>query len=98
MAARLIVHHPTRPAQVLLLPEDRQTVVGRDAGCDLVVDDDRVSRRHAALACTDSVWSVTDLGSKNGTQVDGVPLRSGLLRERSWISFGGLVARFEKLA
>lgn len=98
MAARLTVHYPTRPAQVLLLPEDRQTVVGREAGCDLVVDDDRVSRRHALLACADSSWSLTDLGSKNGTLVDGAPLESGVLAERSWISFGGLIAHFEKFA
>jgi hypothetical protein len=95
MPARLTVHHPSRPAQVTYLAEDRQTVVGRDPDCDLVMDDDRVSRRHALLAWADESWSVTDLGSKNGTSVDGLPLASGTLGERSWISFGGLLGRFE---
>lgn len=95
MPARLTVHHSSRPAQVTYLPEDRQTVVGRDADCDLVVDDDRVSRRHALFAYTGDRWSVTDLGSKNGTSIDGLPQTSGALGERSWISFGGLIGRFE---
>jgi len=101
MPARLSVHFPSRPVQVLALPEGGRTVVGRDRDCGVVLDDDRVSRRHAALASAGSGWTVADLGSKNGTLVDGAPLASaGEIRplgERSWISFGGLVARFERL-
>lgn len=101
MPARLTVHFPSRPARALLLPDGRQTVVGRDPGCDVVLDDDRISRRHAALTGNGRGWSVADLGSKNGTQVDGAPLAGQAPREladRSWISFGGLVARFEVVA
>lgn len=96
MPARLTVHFPSRPARVLLLPEDRETVVGRDSDCDVVLDDDRVSRRHARLACDGSAWSAADLGSKNGLFVDGMPLAQGVLKERCWLSFGGLVACFER--
>jgi hypothetical protein len=99
MAARLILHFPSRPARVLLLPEGREAVVGRDPDCEVVVDDDRVSRRHAVLSSSPegvAGWSVTDLGSKNGTLLGGLPVeRSTALGERSWISFGGLIARFE---
>ena len=95
MPARLTVQFPSRPARVLLLPEDRQTVVGRDPDCDVVLDDDRVSRRHAIFAFSGTGWTVTDSGSKNGVLVDGVPLAQGPLKDRCWISFGGLVASFE---
>lgn len=95
MPARLTVHFPSRPARALLLPDDRQVVVGRDPESDVVLEDDRISRRHAVLACSGSGWSITDLASKNGTLVDGVPVVNGALAARSWISFGGLVARFE---
>jgi len=95
MPARLILHFPSRPARVLLLPDGRETVLGRDPDCDVVVDDDRVSRRHAVLSSDGSGWWVTDLASKNGTVVGGVPAGRGALEERSWISFGGLIARFE---
>lgn len=96
MPARLTVLFPSLPARVLLVPEDRETVVGRDPGCDVVLDDDRVSRRHARLACNGSGWTVADLGSKNGVLVDGMPVAAQTgLKERCWISFGGLVASFE---
>ncbi|HWM93743.1 MAG TPA: GAF domain-containing protein [Thermoanaerobaculia bacterium] len=97
MPARLTVHFPTRPARALLLPEDRQVVVGRDPQCDVVLEDDRISRRHALLACSEACWTITDLASKNGTRIDGVQISKGALAARNWISFGGLVARFEVL-
>jgi pSer/pThr/pTyr-binding forkhead associated (FHA) protein len=97
MPARLTVYFPSAPARVFLLPDGRLTVVGRDPECDVVLDDERVSRRHAILSGDGSGWSVTDTGSKNGSQIDGLPLASGPLQERSWISFGGLLALFETL-
>jgi putative methionine-R-sulfoxide reductase with GAF domain len=103
MPARLTLHFPSAPARELVLPEGRETVVGRGAECGLVVDDDRVSRRHAALSPAASGWTVADLGSKNGTLVDGVPVAAGRPAPLSpaapsWISFGGVVARFETLS
>jgi pSer/pThr/pTyr-binding forkhead associated (FHA) protein len=98
MPARLTIHLPDAPAREQVLPETGETVVGRGPDCGARVEDDRVSRRHAALAPGPSGWTVTDLGSKNGTLVDGVPVASGArgrLGERSWLSFGGLLARFE---
>lgn len=97
MPARLTVYFPSAPARVFLLPDGRQTVVGRDPECDVVLDDERVSRRHAVLSGDEAGWTVTDTGSKNGSQVDGLPLASGPLQNRSWLSFGGLLARFETL-
>lgn len=100
MPARLTIHFPARPARVLLLPDDRETAIGRDPECGVVVDDDRVSRRHAVLSPHGSGWSVTDLASKNGTLVGGVPVPGGArqeLPERSWLSFGGLIACCEIL-
>lgn len=49
-------------------------VVGRAARCGLVLDDDRVSREHLAVERTVTGAVVTDLGSTNGSTVDGVPL------------------------
>jgi pSer/pThr/pTyr-binding forkhead associated (FHA) protein len=101
MPARLTIHFPAAAARELILPEGGETVVGRGPECGVEVEDDRVSRRHALLAGGPSGWTVADLGSKNGTLVDGVPVAAGQpgrLAERSWLSFGGLVARFETVA
>ena len=45
--------------------------VGRDQECDLVLDDTSVSRHHAGLRVAGASLVVEDLGSKNGTHVNG---------------------------
>ena len=49
-------------------------LIGRSPECTLVVTDDFASGRHARLVPTESGWTVEDLGSTNGTQLDGAPL------------------------
>jgi DNA-binding NtrC family response regulator len=49
----------------------RTLVVGRDAECDLAIDDSRVSKRHAEISPRGRALQVRDLESRNGTFVDG---------------------------
>lgn len=56
------------------LPDRAEITIGRAAGCDVVVDDPSVSRRHASL---DAAGALRDLGSRNGTTVAGKRLASG---------------------
>ena len=51
---------------------DGATTVGRDPGCDATIDAESVSRRHARIVLAGSVITVEDLGSKNGTTINGV--------------------------
>ncbi len=100
MAARLILHLPLGPARVVDLSDDHEQVVGREGGCDVLLDDERVSRRHARLtppAREGEPWMITDLESKNGTAVDGSPIEVEPLPDRCWVNFGGLLARFERV-
>jgi transcriptional regulator with PAS, ATPase and Fis domain len=53
------------------LPAAGAIVIGRDPACDVSLDHERVSRRHVRLT-TAPRWTVEDLGSRNGTQVNGV--------------------------
>jgi len=53
----------------------RPYLVGRDLDCDVLLDLDLgVSRRHAQVSFEDGGWCLTDLGSKNGTQIGGIPI------------------------
>lgn len=52
---------------------DRPLVIGR-AGADIILDDSQVSRRHALLRPADGEVVVEDLGSTNGTALNGEPL------------------------
>jgi pSer/pThr/pTyr-binding forkhead associated (FHA) protein len=49
-------------------------LIGRSPECTLVLSDDFASSRHARLTPTEGGWTVEDLGSTNGTQLDGAPL------------------------
>jgi len=46
-------------------------VIGRSSACQLVLAHDTVSRRHAELRIEDGCWLLRDLGSSNGTWVNG---------------------------
>ena len=56
---------------------DRACVAGRDGGCDLVLFDPRVSRRHLEFAPVPGGASFRDLGSSNGTWLRGVRRDAG---------------------
>jgi hypothetical protein len=45
--------------------------IGRSRECEIVVDDANVSRRHAELRPRGAAWVLTDLGSTNGTRLNG---------------------------
>jgi pSer/pThr/pTyr-binding forkhead associated (FHA) protein len=56
----------------LALPAgSKVTLLGRARDCDCVLNDDTVSRQHAALRHEDGSWFLRDLRSSNGTRVNG---------------------------
>ncbi len=79
--AYLIVHGPER-ADVVDVPVDRETVIGRGAESHAVVDDARVSRRHARLRWDAGSLFIDDLGSRNGTNINGEVLHGESRRAR----------------
>jgi pSer/pThr/pTyr-binding forkhead associated (FHA) protein len=50
--------------------------IGRSANNQVVLKDDAVSRAHALITCEDDKYFISDLGSTNGTLLNGSPLRS----------------------
>ncbi len=53
---------------------DRKLVIGRTGAVEVLIEDDSVSRRHAEVARTSDGYVVRDLGSANGTLVNGEPV------------------------
>jgi hypothetical protein len=95
MPAKLTLHPPERASRFLVLRDGETLVVGRDPDSGLLLDDPRVSKRHARLSWRGAGWWAEDLGSKNGTLVNGAPVSGVPLAAGDWISFGGLLGRFE---
>jgi pSer/pThr/pTyr-binding forkhead associated (FHA) protein len=80
------------------LPVPKPVVtLGRAAGCDVVIDDDSVSAEHARLEFDLGAWRITDLGSTNGTSVEGVKLAPHVptpLPYGSTVRLGGVRLQF----
>jgi hypothetical protein len=65
-----------------------ELVVGRDVGCDVVLADLTVSRRHVRLLFSDGLWSLRDLDSTNGTSVNGNLVKRCQLRPGDRLRLG----------
>src|SRR5512143_1484742 len=55
---------------------DGEYVIGRRSDCQIFVPDMRVSRQHARLVRASDGWQLEDLGSNNGTYINGVRLQA----------------------
>jgi len=54
----------------------QELTVGRRAGCDIRLDFDNVSGKHCVLRIINGIWNIRDLGSTNGTSVNGSRISS----------------------
>jgi hypothetical protein len=61
--------------------------IGRDAPCEVRIDDPCISRRHAEIRQEQGRWWVVDLGSRNGTRLDGRRVQRELLPVRCLLRF-----------
>jgi len=58
-----------------------QMLIGRDLSSDIMIDDDRVSRKHAVVRIEDDAARLSDLGSTNGTSRNGEDLADEIILE-----------------
>ncbi|MGH2767937.1 MAG: FhaA domain-containing protein [Actinomycetota bacterium] len=70
-----------------LLETDRATI-GRLSSCEIVVPDPNASRRHAEVVRRQDGWWITDLGSTNGTLVNGRLIKERRLESGDLIRIG----------
>ncbi len=93
-----------RPTLVLMsddqelktLPLERRIRIGRQSDNDLVVTDPGVSRHHAEVINTNGTCTLHDLGSTNGTYVNGTVVSEHALRDGDRISLGSTVVEFRR--
>jgi hypothetical protein len=79
-----------------------KAIIGREkmTGVDIAMNEETVSSTHARIAYEDNQWSITDLGSANGTWVDNQqipPQAPTPISHGSGIRFGRVVTTFELL-
>ncbi|MCB8980840.1 MAG: FHA domain-containing protein [Ardenticatenaceae bacterium] len=90
-AARLVIEQGPEPGQTFTLSSAPQTI-GRSANNAIVINDAEISRRHAQLTPQGSSYVIEDLGSTNGTFVNGIRLnRPATLKHGDSVEFGDTV-------
>jgi Nif-specific regulatory protein len=74
---------------------EKEVSIGRDSSNDVWIADRALSRRHCLLVSQSDQFILRDLGSKNGTLVNGVPTTEQILRDGDQITIGDSVFVFQ---
>jgi DNA-binding NtrC family response regulator len=74
--------------------EGNRLVFGRTDDCDVVLPDPNVSRRHAHAVVLNGMVAMVDLGSSNGTLVNGIPISRTFLMDGDQVTLGGTLLQF----
>jgi len=90
MDVRLVVQSGARKGQEIVLPKGKITI-GRRKGCQVRIADARVSREHCTITFDGSTAVLDDLGSANGTQVNGQRVEQAALKNGDQVLIGGTV-------
>jgi pSer/pThr/pTyr-binding forkhead associated (FHA) protein len=80
------------------LEDGQQVVVGRSSDLDMVLVEEMVSRRHAIISFRDGVVAIEDLGSTNGTFVNGEKVSKTVLREGDRVLIGTNILKLIRLS
>jgi pSer/pThr/pTyr-binding forkhead associated (FHA) protein len=102
-------HHPYLPGAEAHLPvlkgiegslnEKRfqlseSTLIGRDPACDILIDEQEVSRQHAVIQSKSGRYLLSDLDSTNGVYVNNIKIKSAVLKQGDLIQVGSCVFQF----
>jgi two-component system, NtrC family, response regulator AtoC len=77
-----------------LLLGDAPVVIGRSRRADVRMDTASLSRLHVRLAPREYDYEITDLDSRNGLFVNGIRVRSALLRDGDVVQIGDVILRY----
>ena len=92
----VVVDGPDRGA--LAMSPGQRMIVGTDRTCDFRLGDKAMSRFHCEIALGSDGIAIRDMGSTNGTRVDGVRVKSAYLRRGARLELGRNQMSFEVTA
>ena len=93
--ARGLLEALRRPVELQAPPPASGTfALGRSTDCSRVFEDLTLSRLHAQLRWVNGGWVLSDLGSRNGTWVNGWRIQSAWIRDGDRVQLGAVKLRF----
>lgn len=92
MPRLILMEHPGATRQITLKPDENK--IGRIPQNDIVIDADQVSRVHACITVEQAFVVLKDLGSRNGTFVNGTRIDTQVLANGDSIRIGTCEMRF----
>ena len=93
--ASLEVIHLGEKGRVIEL-EEGEVLIGRGPECKIQLPDSNVSRKHARVVFRNEEYHVEDLGSTNGTYVNGIKVLKCVLRRHDQIDIGAVKILFNE--
>lgn len=84
-----MIRGPGAPHRFVL--DGARLIVGRATGAELQVDSAELSRQHVALVQSGAEYRLEDLGSRNGTYLNGLKIHAATLREGDQIQLGDVI-------
>ncbi|MBL8957663.1 MAG: sigma 54-interacting transcriptional regulator [Myxococcaceae bacterium] len=92
----LVVFHG-EASRVVRLTEGRAVVLGRDPTAEISIADDSISRRHASFTAEAGSVTVADLGSTNGTKLNGAPVEKAVMSPGDEVTLGSVTVSLHVL-
>jgi pSer/pThr/pTyr-binding forkhead associated (FHA) protein len=94
MGFQLVISEGKEAGREFVFDQD-SVLIGRTSECDVILYDPGVSRRHARIYVENGQFFVEDVGSSNGTQVNGELVKKQSLKDGDSISLGPVVFAFK---
>ncbi|MEO1529279.1 MAG: sigma 54-interacting transcriptional regulator [Planctomycetota bacterium] len=90
----LVLQSAGRWSDIFRLSAPMEVVLGRSSSNDIAIRSEKASRQHARIWSRPSGWAIEDLGSRNGTFVNGEQVQSHDLQEGDKIEIAGFSIEF----
>jgi pSer/pThr/pTyr-binding forkhead associated (FHA) protein len=93
----LVVERGNAKLKQVRLVAGQEVQIGRHPAADLLLEDNRVSTQHALIRFLENGFTIVDLGSTNGTRVNGQHISQMRLQHNDRVEIGDAVLVFKQL-